>query len=135
MWKDYVEGITATTSSTQIWRTIRSIDGRRPPSKDNEVLEVNRTYVEDGGKAKERNRQDVQGFFSSLSVQKEDRKLRHKNRRRKKRSGAPEESQKAFTMAEMQLVIKDSKNNRASGEDDIPYEFIKHSWTESQRTH
>ena len=75
------------------------------------------------------------GFFSSLSVQKEDRKLRHKNRRRKKRSGAPEESQKAFTMAEMQLVIKDSKNNRASGEDDIPYEFIKHSWTESQRTH
>ena len=28
-------------------------------------------------------------------------------------------------MAEMQLVIKDSKNNRASGEDDIPYEFIK----------
>lgn len=53
MWKDYVEGITATTSSTQIWRTIRSIDGRRPPSKDNEVLEVNRTYVEDGDKAKE----------------------------------------------------------------------------------
>ena len=43
-----------------------------------------------------------------------------------KRSGAAEESEKAFTMAEMERVIQDSKNNKASGEDDIPYEFIKH---------
>ena len=63
---------------------------------------------------------------SRLQVRKEDRMHRRRNRISMQRSGAAEESEKAFTMAEIERVIQDSKNNKASGDDDIPYEFIKH---------
>ena len=54
MWRQYVTEISATTSSKQIWRTIRAMDGRKPPEKSNEVLEMDgKTYVEDKDKAKQ----------------------------------------------------------------------------------
>ena len=51
--KEYVEIITATTESTRICKTIRGMDGRRPPDNSNEVLVVDGvTYVEDIDKSK-----------------------------------------------------------------------------------
>ena len=44
-WKEYVESISATSSSAQIWKTIRSMDGRRPPERGNEILEVDRLAI------------------------------------------------------------------------------------------
>ena len=53
-WKEYVESINATSSSAQIWKTIRSMDGRKPPERGNEVLEVDGvSYVEDKDKAEQ----------------------------------------------------------------------------------
>jgi len=40
LWKEYVDGISATTSSIQVWRTIKGMDGRRPPDRNNETLEA-----------------------------------------------------------------------------------------------
>ena len=125
LWTEYVDLITETTDSTQVWKTIRSIDGRRPPSKDNEVLQVGeKTYVTDKDKA-EQFAKTYKGF-SKLPVKREDRILRRKNRTRmKRRPTAEEESEQVFTMEEMERVIKEAKNNKAAGEDDIPYEMIK----------
>ena len=39
-WKAYINSIEATTNSKEIWRTIRNIEGRSAPRKDNEILIV-----------------------------------------------------------------------------------------------
>ena len=126
VWKEYVEGITATTESTQVWKTIRGMDGRRPPDKNNEVLEVDgKTYVEDIDKAKEFAK--TYKSFSKIPVKKEDRILRRAVRKRMKRKPqASQESEQNFTLEELERVIAEAKNNKAAGEDDVPYEFIKH---------
>ena len=70
VWKEYVESITATTESTRVWKTIRRMDGRRPPDNSNEVLEVNGvTYVEDIDKANEFAK--TYKGFSKIPVKKE----------------------------------------------------------------
>ena len=90
LWTEYVDSITATTDSTKIWKTVKSIDGRRPPSKDNEVLQVGeKTYVTDKDKA-EQFAKTYKGF-SKLPVKREDRILRRKNRMRMKRRPTAEE--------------------------------------------
>ena len=125
LWTEYVSNITDTTNSTQIWRTIRGMDERRAPSKDNEVLQVGEnTYVDDKDKAEEFAK--TYKSFAKLPVKKEDRTIRRKNRKHMKRKPtAAEESEQAFTMDEMERVIKEAKNNKAAGEDDIPYEMVK----------
>ena len=78
LWTEYVDSITAKTDSL-IWNTIRSIDGRRSPSKDDEVLQVGeKTYVTDKEKA-EQFAKTYKGF-SKFPVKREDRILRRKNR-------------------------------------------------------
>ena len=93
VWKEYVESINVTSSSAEIWKTVRNMDGRRAPDRSNEVLEVDGvTYVEDKDKAK----QFVKTYkgFSKLPVRKEDRKLRRFIRKRMKRHPTvPEESE------------------------------------------
>ena len=124
-WKEYVESISATSSSAQIWKTIRSMDGRRPPERGNEILEVDGvSYVEDKDKAKQFAK--TYKSFSKLPVCKEDRIIRRYVRKRmKRRPTVPEESEQDITMVELERAIDQSKKNKASGEDDIPYEFLK----------
>ena len=126
VWKEYVEGITISTDPKQVWRTIRGMDGRRPPDNNNEVLEVNgKTYVEDIDKAREFAK--TYKSFSKIPMKKEDRILRKGIRKRMKRKPqAAQESEQDFTWEELERTIEESKNNKAAGEDDIPYEFIKH---------
>ena len=33
IWKQYIEGLEQTTSDVEVWRTIRSLDGRQPQAK------------------------------------------------------------------------------------------------------
>ena len=106
MWTDYVDTITDTTSSVQIWKTIRGMDGRRPPSKDNEVLQEGETaYVEDKDKAEEFAK--TYKSFAKLPVKKEDRPIRRKNRKHMKRKPTvQEECKQAFMMVEIERVFK-----------------------------
>ena len=124
-WKEHVETITATTSSKKVWQTIRAMDGRRPPGRENEVLEVaGTTYVEDEDKAEQFAK--TYRSFAKLPVSKEDRVLRRYNRKHMKRKQGPvEESEQPLTWAELERAIHEAKNNKAAGEDDIPYELIK----------
>ena len=51
-WKEYVEQLDTKTNSKEVWRTIRAMDGRMAPRKDNEVLIVkDKAYVGDKEKA------------------------------------------------------------------------------------
>ena len=125
LWKEHVETITATTSPKQVWQTIRAMDGRRPPGRENEVLEVGgKTYVEDADKAEQFAK--TYRSFSKLPVKKEDRVLRRYNRKRMKHTNRPvEESEQPLTWEELERTINEAKNNKAAGEDEIPYELIK----------
>ena len=124
-WKEHVETITSTTSSKKVWQTIRAMDGRRPPGRENEVLVVaGTTYVEDADKAEQFAK--TYRSFSKLPVAKEDRVLRRYNRKHMKRKPGPaEESEQPLTWTELDRVINEARSNKAAGEDDIPYELIK----------
>ena len=53
-WKEYVDELDAKTDTRQVWRTIRSLDGRSAPRKENEVLVIDgKAYVGDRKKAHE----------------------------------------------------------------------------------
>ena len=82
------------------------------------------TYVEDEDKAEQFAK--TYRSFAKLPVSKEDRVLRRYNRKHMKRKQGPvEESEQPLTWAELERAIHEAKNNKAAGEDDIPYELIK----------
>ena len=52
--------------------------------------------------------------------------LRRYNRKHTKlKPGPAEESEQPLTWTELERVINEPKNNKAAGEDDIPYQIIK----------
>ena len=127
-WKEYVEEVDKDTDGRKIWRTIRAMDGRMPPQRKNEVLEVDGVgYVEDEDKAEQFAKTYKQ--FSRLPKRKTDRERKRsiiKRMRAKLAAPGPlEESEQDLTMAEMNRAIFGAGTNKASGDDDIPYEFIK----------
>ena len=75
IWKQYIEGLEQTTSDVEVWRTIRSLDGRQPPAKKNEALVVKgKAYISDADKAEQFAK--TYKSFSRIPVGKNDRKLR-----------------------------------------------------------
>ena len=77
MWKTYVEEIDKNSDGRKIWRTIRAMDGRMPPQKKNEVLEVNGiSYVQDRAKAEQFAKTYKE--FSKLPKRKGDREVKRK---------------------------------------------------------
>ena len=109
----------------KIWKTI-GMDGRRSPEKRNEVLEVGeKTYIKDKDKAE----QYVITYrqFSKIPARKSDRVLRKRLwKRLKEKDGELDESEQDITLQEMQRAIEETANNKSAGEDDVPYEFLKH---------
>ena len=101
------------------------MDGRRPPNKENEVLEANgKTYIEDIDKPRQFAR--TYKGFAKIPMSKEDRILRRGVRKRmKKNTRLIQESEQEFTMDELERVLKETKPNKAAGEGDIPYEFLR----------
>ena len=113
-------------SRREVWKIIRGMDGRIPPDNSNEVLKVNGvTCVEDIDKAKAFAK--TYKSFSKIPVKKEDRILKKAVLKKMKRKPqAHQESEQNFTLEELERAIAEAKNNMAAGEDDVPYEFIKH---------
>ena len=64
--------------------------------------------------------------FAKLPIQKEDRIIRKYIRKRmKRRPLVHQEAEQEFTMEELGRALSEAKNNKATGEDDIPYEMLK----------
>ena len=123
-WKDYLTRINGKSDSREIFRTVRAIDGKYVPRKENEVLEVEgKIYISDRQKAEQFAK--TYRKFSKLEKRKEDRKIRKIVRRQWKTSRTMEECEQDLTMKELVDVIQDASMNKASGNDDIPYEMIK----------
>ena len=127
LWKTYVEEIDKNSDGRKIWRTIRAMDGRMPPQKKNEVLEVNGiSYVQDRAKAEQFAKTYKE--FSKLPKRKGDREVKRKiwDRLKTRTQSAPlQESEQDISLEEMNRAIAAAGNRKASGDDDIPYEFIK----------
>ena len=131
-WKEFVETVDRSTDGRKIWRTIRAMDGRSPPQRKNEVLIVNgKGYVEDKDKAEQFAK--TYREFSRLEKRKSDRDVRRNNYKRMDErlmdqsiEGPIQESEQDLTMEELEKAIYGSSTNKASGDDDIPYEFIQH---------
>ena len=124
-WKDFVAQIDMRTNPKQVWRTIRSMDGKLTPQKKNEVLIMD-------GIARVDDKDKSEAFaktyrkFSKLPTRKADHKLQRSVRKRmKKKPSCSEESEKDISMREMERVINQTGNFKAAGEDEIPYELIK----------
>ena len=123
-WREYVNKLDGKSDSRQIFRTIRALDGKYPPRKDNAVLELaGKTYVTDKQKAEQFSK--TYRGFSKIKTCKEDRKIRKIIRRQKNIHRCIEESESDIRVEEMTKVIKETSNNKAAGTDDIPYEMIK----------
>jgi hypothetical protein len=132
-WKEYVESLQQTTSDVKVWRTIRQLDGRNPPPNKNEALVVeNKAYISDKAKANQFSK--TYKGFSKLPTRKEDRKIRKIVRKAlEEGEEGVDESERDITMHEMMRAINDSSANKAAGDDDIPYELIKHLGTKAKQ--
>jgi hypothetical protein len=124
-WKEYVENLDMKTNPSQVWQTIRSMDGKCPPKSKNEVLEVDGVALLD-------NRDKANAFaktyrsFSRLPVKKSDRAVQRNVRKGlKRRTVEMQECEQNITMNELNRVIDAAGLNKAAGEDDIPYELVK----------
>ena len=128
LWKEYVQDLDMSTNPTKVWQTIRTLDGRYKQPRKNEALVVNNVaLIEDADKAEAFAK--TYREFSKLPVRKEDRKLKRKVRQRTKKSYMPsceQECEAPITIQELNRVIDEAGTNKAAGDDNIPYEFIKY---------
>jgi len=124
-WKQYVEELDKTSNTKRIFQTVRAIDGKVLPKKDNEVLEIDGTaYISDKDKAEQFAK--TYRTFSKLKARKSDRRIKRTIRKAHKASRDLEESENDITMNEVLRAIREASNGKAAGKDDIPYEMLKH---------
>ena len=124
-WKEYVSELDTKTDSRQVWRTIRNLDGRVAPRKENEVLVCDgKAYVGDRQKAKQFAK--VYKKVSKISKGPRDRTIKRKNREfLNERPQTRTKYETEITWEELERVITDASTNKAAGDDDIPYDIIK----------
>ena len=130
-WKEYVDGLDTKTNCKQVWNTIRNLDGRVGQRKENEVLVVDgKGYIKDADKAKQFAK--TYKKVSRIPRGPKDKIIKHQNR--KFLNNKPEERRKYeedITWEGLERAIEDAKNNKAPGEDMIPYEIVK-NWVPEQ---
>ena len=133
LWHEYVSKLDMRKKPKEVWRTIRNLDGKNPPSKANEALIIGKdAYTDDKDKANEFAK--TYKSFSVLPVYKEDRKLRRAVRKEfKKVPVTPDPSECDIKMEELERNLKQTNQNKAAGEDQIPYEFLKHLGPKAKR--
>ena len=124
-WREYVDELDTKTNCKQVWNTIRNLDGRISPRKENEVLVVEgKGYTRDKDKAK----QFAKAYkrVSRIPRGPKDKIMKHQNR--KFLNNIPKQRRKYeedITWEELERAIDSAKNSKAPGEDKIPYEMIK----------
>ena len=128
-WKEYVGTLDMSTNPAQVWRTIHSLEGKYPAKSENEVLTFEgEALVDDSSKAKAFAK--TYKGFSKLPMRREDRPIRKSVRRRLKENcqplEGPDEPEGDITMHELDRAIEEAGLGKAAGEDDIPYEMVKH---------
>jgi hypothetical protein len=125
-WKEFVEEIDRKTSVKDTWRTIRNLDGRHAPRKDNEVLVVDgKGIVEDKDKAHQFKK--TYKMQSRIPREKSDKQIKHNNRSfLKEKPDTIEPCEQDLKMEEFERVLKETSDNKAAGIDDAPYELLKH---------
>ena len=130
-WKEYVEELNRSSNTKKIFQTVRGIDGKVQHKKDNEVLEIKGVaYVADSDKAEQFAK--TYRSFSKLKARKGDRRIKRAIRKEHKKTRDLEDSECDITMTEVLRVIKEASNGKAAGNDDIPYEMIKHLGPKAQ---
>ena len=130
-WREYVSELSKKSDAREIFRTVRAIDGKIAPRKENEVLEIDgKAYISDKHKAEKFAK--TYRSFSKLPTRKEDRKIKKVIRRQYHARRVLEESEQDITKGEMMRAIREASNNRAAGRDDIPYEMIKNLGPKAQ---
>ena len=109
----------------EIWKVIRNIDNGNQGRKDNEVLVVNGVgYVDDSDKV--RMFKKTYKAVSRLPRSRSDKKIKHNNRKYlNKRPEEMQDTEGAITREELERAIRESKDEKAAGDDDLPYELIK----------
>ena len=118
-WKQYVEEMDRTSNTKKIFQTVRAIDGKAQPRKDNEVLEVGGiAYISDKDKAEQFAK--TYRTFSKLKARKSDRKIKRTIRKAHKEKRELEEAEKDITMTEVLRAIREASNGKAAGTEDIP---------------
>ena len=124
-WKEYVENLDTKTNSKQVWNTIRNLDGRVAPRKENEVLVVEgKGYTKDRDKAKQFGK--VYKQVSRIPKGPKDKTIKKQNRKfLMSKPGERQKYEEDLTWEELERAIEGAKNNKAPGEDTIPYEIIK----------
>ena len=124
-WKEYVENLDAKTNPKQVWATIRNLDGRIAPRKDNEVLVVEgKGLVNDKDKANAfaktyKKVSRIPRGPSDRTIKRKNRQFLNNNTREKNHY------EEDLTWEELERAINDTKNNKAPGEDTIPHDIIK----------
>ena len=131
-WIEYVEELDTKTNSKQVWKTIRNLDGRVTQRKENEVLVVDgKAYVGDRQKANQFGKvyKEVSRIKrGSLNKEGKEEERNIKRENRKFLNSRPEERSKyesELTWEELERAIEDTSNNKAAGNDNIPYDIIK----------
>lgn len=124
-WREYVEELDSKKSDREVWRTIRNLDGRYGERKDNEALIVNgKAYIHDDEKAEKF--RETYKKQSRIAHPKEDRELKKENRRFLDwRPDTFVKAEEEITMEELERAIRETRTEKAAGDDDIPHEFIK----------
>ena len=124
-WKEYVDDLDTKTNPREVWRAIRNLDGRYAPRKDNEVLVVgDKGYVEDRDKAKQFAK--TYKMQSRIPRNQTDKVIKQSNREYlNRRPETTEEHEDAITREDLNRSFKEAKFRKASGDDDIPHEFLK----------
>ena len=124
-WHQYVEELDTKTNCRQVWNTIRNLDGRIAPRKENETLVVDgKGFTKDRDKAN----QFAKTYKKVSMIPKgpEDRTTKRQNR--EFLNNKPQEKsiyEENMTQEELERAIENAKNCKAPGEDTIPYEIIK----------
>lgn len=125
-WKEYVDQIDMKTKPQEVWRTIRSMEGKQAPQRKNEVLVTDGVArIDDKDKA-EAFAKTYKGF-SRLPKGKKDLTMKRKVRNWiKDKPPHTEWAERDISLKEMESVINQAGLNKSAGVDDIPYELIKH---------
>ena len=124
-WTEFCSELNSTTKEGKVWKTIRNLDGRFPPPNKNEVLTVGEiSYTDDRDKANQFKKSYK--AVSRIPRNKTDRPLKKEVRKGLQKSTTPpRECEEEISMTELERAIRECKELKAAGSDDIPYDMIK----------